>query len=161
MHGPEAAVRLADWLTSGVEEIAWAIAQVPLERRLARPPFGDWPPARHVFHLWHYEQHVALPSMRYLLGQSGPLDVRAVTSEEAGWRSAEAVEAVLDALRVVREAQCALLRAMPAGVWNRDQAGTVWGTTCLRWVVSKTVQHNAEHLSDILQLALFWDDAVR
>lgn len=161
MHSPQAALRLADWLASGVEEVAWAIAQVPPERRLARPPFGDWPPARHVFHLWHYEQYVALPSMRYLLGQSGPLNVRAVPSEEADWRSAEPVEAVLDALRAVREAQCSLLREMPPGAWDRERAATVWGTKCLRWVVSKTVQHNAEHLSDILQLALFWDDAVR
>ena len=35
---------------------------------------------------------------------------------------------------------------------------TNWGPVPLFWVVSKTYQHTAEHISDLLRIALFWDD---
>ncbi len=48
-----------------------------------------------------------------------------------------------------------------SGVTRSD---TVWSypglpPVTLRWVVTKTLQHTAEHVSALLRLSLFWDPA--
>jgi hypothetical protein len=32
-----------------------------------------------------------------------------------------------------------------------------WGNVTLLWLVSKTFQHTAEHIHDVMSMALFWD----
>ncbi|MBM2847059.1 MAG: hypothetical protein HW418_1, partial [Anaerolineales bacterium] len=41
-------------------------------------------------------------------------------------------------------------------LWEETRRA-VWGPVTLRWVVTKTYQHTAEHTHDVLSLALYWD----
>ncbi len=150
----------ADWfgaqLASTAEGLAWAVEQVPARRRYFRPPraLGDWPAARHPFHLLYYEETFALPSMRQWLGAPRPpLDGH---DEAAAWKNAPDLEDVIARFRAVRAEQVALVSELAAVDWGEPRP-TVWGAMPLRWVVSKTLQHTAEHTHSVLSLALFWD----
>jgi hypothetical protein len=58
--------------------------------------------------------------------------------------------------RKVRSEQLALLPQFKDSRWKETREA-VWGPMALRWVVSKTYQHTAEHTNDVMQMALFWD----
>jgi hypothetical protein len=162
-------VDLSNWfseqLRASLEGFVWAVKQVPAERRYLLPPrpLGTWPAARHAFHLMYYEQTIALPSMGQWLGGGGP--ARIGLSEEAAWEQGPAAEGspgldeLLAGLREVRESQLALLPEFDAPTWEQERM-TVWGVRPLRWVVTKTFQHTAEHTHDVLSLALYWDMVV-
>lgn len=144
-------------LQAGAESVAWAVSQVPAERQLRQPPggLGDWTLARHVFHLLFYEREVALPAMRLWLDEPSPS--RGVEpDEDVAWDPQAPVDGLLEEFQHGRAAQLALLPQLPETAWDEPRA-TRWGERTLHWVMTKTVQHTAEHLHDILSLALFWD----
>ena len=144
-----------DQLQASAEGFAWAVDQVPAERRLLAPPgyLGDWSAARHVFHMLYYEQTIALPSMRQWLGDPPPpvddLD------EDGTWENGHELAELLAEFRKVRAEQITLLPEFDDVLWHAPRRA-VWGTVTLRWVVTKTYQHTAEHTHDVLRLALFW-----
>ena len=149
-----------DQLQTSAEGFIWSVEQVPGLRRTVQPPagLGEWTAARHVFHMLYYEQTLALPGMRQWLGDAAPstdgLD------EDAAWAAGqEEVESLFVKFRKVRAEQVALLPKFEPAVWN-EKRETVWGPMTLLWVVSKTYQHTAEHINDVLRIALFWDRAV-
>ncbi len=153
---------VSDWfaqlLHTSAEGFIWGVEQVPAERRSMQPvtPFGEWSVLRHVFHLLDYERAIALPSMRQWLG--APLPDLATYDEDQAWAAAQppALPELLARFRAVRAEQVALIRQVDAGLWA-EQRVAVWGSVSLRWVVSKTYQHTAEHTHDVLSIALFWD----
>ena len=151
---------LTEWfrrqLEASGEGMIWAVQQVPEARRYRRPPpaLGTWSAVRHLFHLVHYERHLALPNMRLWLGESLPLGLG--PDEEAAWRRAPELTRLIDVFREVRAEQIACLDRLSPSAWE-EVRWTVWGHQSLRWVVTKTYQHTAEHTHDVLQLALFWD----
>ena len=135
----------------------WGTEQVPETRRYVSPPkgLGEWTVARHVFHLWYYEQTIALPSMQQWLGSSIPfLDDK---DEDTDWSKTQGtVEGLLEKFRSVRSEQIALLPEFDDAAWNVTNEA-VWGPVTLLWVVSKTYQHTAEHINDVMRIGLFWD----
>ena len=139
-----------DQLQASAEGFAWAIEQVPAERRRLAPPhqLGDWPAARHVFHMLYYEQIMALPSMQQWLG--GPLLAADDLGEEAAWEKGPDLETLVAEFRKVRAEQIALLPKFDEALWHAPRPA-IWGTVTLRWVVTKTYQHTAEHTHDV-----FW-----
>lgn len=141
-------------LSSSAEGLAWAARQVSPARQNQRPPqdLGDWPAVRHVFHMLFYEQNVALPGMRQWLGDPLP----AIVDENDAWTGSERIETLLPAFTTVRSQQIALLTQFKDADWDRV-VETNWGPVTLFWVVSKTYQHTAEHINDVLRIALFWD----
>jgi hypothetical protein len=143
-------------LRAGAEGFAWAVSQVPAERRLRAPPegLGEWTLARHVFHLLFYEREVALPSMRLWLGETPKR--AAGPDEDVAWDPRAPVDGLLAEFQHGRAAQIELLPQLPATAWGEPRA-TRWGDQTLHWVMTKTYQHTAEHLHDVLSLALFWD----
>lgn len=147
----------SDQLKSSADGFMWAVEQVPAERRLATPPapLGEWNAARHVFHMLYYEQMIALPSMRQWLGVPFTL-VEEDYNEEGAWEDGKNLETMLADFRKVRAEQIALLPNFDEPMWNKTR-DTVWGKVPLKWVVTKTFQHTAEHTHDILRMALFWD----
>jgi hypothetical protein len=158
---------LSQWfsgqLTSSVEGFIWSVGQVAPERRLIAPPapFGEWSAARHVFHMYYYEQTIALPSMRIWLGDPFPYEEHDyqedVHKEEKAWNdSHHALETLLTDFRTVRAEQIVLLQEFDESTWD-EQRKTIWGDKTLKWVVTKTFQHTAEHTHDVLRMALFWD----
>jgi hypothetical protein len=144
-------------LQISADGFVWGTEQVPEGRRYAAPPkgLGDWTVARHVFHLWYYEQTIALPSMQQWLGGNIPfLDD---TDEDVDWsKTQETVEGLLEKFRIVRAEQIALLPKFDDATWNATREA-VWGPVTLLWVVSKTYQHTAEHINDVMRIGLFWD----
>lgn len=151
---------LSDWfqhqLEASAEGFIWAVRQVPKDRQFVRPPLplGEWPAARHALHLLYYERHVALPSMRQWLGGTGP--ARPSLSEEAAWRGSTDLDKLLENFREVRREQIELLARYDDSAWD-EVRDALWGPVALRWVVTKTYQHTAEHTHDVLSMALFWD----
>ena len=151
----------AEQLPASARGFAWAVEQVPAARRAVPPPadagLGEWSVARHAFHLAYYEEAAALPSMRQWLG--GPPPDWAAYDEEAAWGADRhrALPALLERFRAARAEQVVLLPRL-ADAWDEPRQ-TGWGRVTLSWVVTKTYQHAAEHTSDVLQIALFWDPA--
>ena len=146
-------------LTTSAEGLLWSIEQVPVGRRYAQPPpaLGEWSAARHLFHIVYYERTWALPSMRQWL--DGPRPDTAGLSEDQTWEAeVRDLDKVKAELREVRAFQVGLLSHIPDSAWDKTREA-IWGPVTLLWVVSKTYQHTAEHISDILRIALFWDMA--
>ncbi len=145
-----------DQLQASADGFVWGAQQVPPARRNARPPeaLGEWTAARHIFHMGFYEQNTALPSMLQWLGK--PLPVDSVAEDVAWGEGTDNVESLLAEFTKVRAEQIQMLARFDDAAWNSTR-DTVWGPVSLLWVVSKTFQHTAEHTSDILRIALFWD----
>jgi hypothetical protein len=154
-------MNLSEWfrdqLQASADGFVWSVEQVPNSRRYVEPPsgLGEWPAARHVFHMLYYEQTLALPSMRQWLGDARPSTDE--LNEEAAWAVEKAIgKDHLSGFIAVRAEQLALLLKLDDLAWHAERE-TIWGPQTLRWVVSKTYQHTAEHISDVLRIALFWD----
>jgi len=146
-----------DQLQASAEGFIWAAQQVPQARRLLQPPkgLGKWTTARHIFHMVYYEKTYALPSMRQWLGE--PCPSIPGLGEKAAWgKGTDNIESLLADYKVVRTDQVALLPLFDDPTWNKT-CETIWGLVTLSWVVSKTYQHTAEHTSDVMRIALFWD----
>ena len=144
-------------LQSTAEGFVWAVEQVPKNRLFLRPEtpaLGEWPSARHAFHLLHYERTYAIPSMRQWLGD--PMPVAGGVNEDASWQKGHELEEVLREFRAIRAEQIALLAQFEDRAWEESRH-TFWQQQTLRWILSKTLQHTAEHTHDVLSIALFWD----
>ena len=144
-------------LQNSANGFVWGTEQVHEARRYTQPPkgLGEWTVARHVFHLWYYEQTIALPSMQQWLG--GTIPFLDDTDEDLDWsKTEERVEDLLEKFRIVRAEQIALLPKFDDATWNVTREA-VWGPVSLLWVVSKTYQHTAEHINDVMRIGLFWD----
>jgi hypothetical protein len=156
----------AAWFTTHLQASAdglvWGVEQVPPARRVIRPPgphdgpspLGEWTVARHVFHMLYYEQHCALPSMRQWLHE--PMPSMNAYDEDGAWDPSQSIDELISGFQRVRAAQIALIPRFAPAAWDETR-DAVWGPVTLRWVVSKTYQHTAEHTNDILRIALFWD----
>lgn len=144
-------------LRASADGFVWGTEQIPEARRYSQPPkgLGEWTVARHVFHLWYYEQTIALPSMQQWLGGTIPLLEDA--GEDIAWsKTQERVESLLEKFKNVRAEQIALLPKFEDASWNTT-CEAIWGPVTLLWVVSKTYQHTAEHTNDVMRIGLFWD----
>ena len=151
-----------DQLRSSADGFTWAVEQVPPERRRTAPPenLGEWPAIRHAYHMLSYERDIALPSMRQWLG--GPKIEDEGFDDDSAWEREQDLDSILARFRQVRAEQIALLAQFDPSHWGetRDTGWTrpePWGGITLRWVVTKTYQHTAEHTHDLLRLVLFWD----
>jgi hypothetical protein len=146
-------------LSTGGTGFAWAIGQVLADRQRREPPagLGHWSAARHVFHMLFYEREMALPSMNLWQGRS--FDAATAPDEDVAWDSQAPVSEMLAQFNQVRAEQVALAAAMPDAAWDETRA-TIWGPMTLQWVVTKTLQHTAEHTHQVLSLALFWEAAL-
>jgi len=151
---------LTDWFnhhldTSGAAFV-WAVEQVPAERRQREPAaeLGEWSAARHLFHMLFYEREMVLPTMRLWLGEA--FDPAGAPDEDVAWDSQATVADMLDQFRQGRVEQLELLRSLPEAAWSETNE-TAWGEVTLKWLVTKTFQHTAEHTHHVLTLALFWE----
>jgi len=146
-----------DQLQASADGFIWGAQQVPGARRLLQPPggLGEWPAARHVFHMDFYEQTIALPSMRQWLGEPCP-SLEGLDEDLAWGEGKDDFEGLLAEFEKVRTEQIALLPKFDDPTWNAA-IETIWGPVTLAWVVSKTYQHTAEHTNDVMRIALFWD----
>ncbi len=146
----------ANQLRSSAEGFAWSIERVPEARRYIPPPgpLGEWTAARHLFHLLYYDEHLALPGMQQWLGD--PLPVFDEDGENAAWKGVERVEDLLPRFLDIGDQQIALLPMFQPDDWLKS-CETIWGQTTLEWIVAKSYQQTAEHISDVLRIVLFWD----
>lgn len=160
---------VTDWFRAQLEQtgelFVWALEQMPAERRAVPPPGRDeWSAVWHAFHLTYYERELALPSMRQWLGGAMPNDKK--LDEDAAGAAGHEWDGTIAAFRRGRAEQIALLERLDAAEWEIARE-TGWapvapeGGVTLRWVVTKTLQHTAEHTHDVLRMALFWDYAAR
>lgn len=157
-------MNLSEWFSTQLKAsgdgFVWAAQQVPAERRYVTPPapLGEWVLARHVFHMLIYERDIVLPHMHYWLGEPLPSTdelERRFLAEDREWKN-HSVEDMLAAFQQVRGEQIALLPRITDELWNEVRP-VVWGPVSLKWIVSKTFQHTAEHTHDVMRMALFWD----
>jgi hypothetical protein len=158
---------LSEWfryqLQASADGFVWAIEQLPKERWMLPPPRhpDDWPAVHHAFHVLYYDQYFSLASIRQWLG--GPCPSLAEIREDEAWAETSPVDVrgILDQFRVVRAEQIALLAQFDDRLWHEPRETEFWGRVNLRWVVTKTYQHTAEHIHDVLRMALFWDQAAK
>lgn len=147
----------SDQLKWTLDGLIWSARQIPAERWTRQPPkiFGTWPAARHLFHMYFYEESVALPNMRIWLGDPSPTNY---ADEDQAWQelSEASLESLCDRMTAIRQEQRALLPGFSQADWHKV-CKTGWGDVSLYWVVSKTFQHTAEHTHGIMAQVLFWD----
>ena len=143
-------------IEANTELIGWAAQQLSSERFSASPPslLGEWPAARHLFHLLYYEREVALPSLRQWFG--APYPTFEGYDENAAFSTAPPEDVVMRELQSVRAEQMALIAHADGEVWDEVRR-TAWGDRSFYWVVSKTLQHGLEHANNILKIALLWE----
>jgi hypothetical protein len=100
---------------------------------------------------------IALPAMRlWFDGPVGVGDWLTDWSEPIVGRTSADLEGWVRMLAAGREEQRDLLDQLDGEAWTTVRT-TVWGAVPLRWVVTKTCQHTAEHTDDVLRMVLFWD----
>ena len=159
-------MKLSKWfatqLQAGANGFVWAAREVPQERWEVVPPtaLGEWPMAHHVFHMLFYEREMVLPHMHHWLGS--PLasyeDWQKLFSDDnSSWKPHTDIEQMLTNFLHVREEQITLLQHVDDKLWNEVHPTVLWGEVSLKWIVSKTFQHTAEHTNDVMRMALFWD----
>ena len=149
-------------LRSGAEDFVWAIQQVPTHRREIAPPrpsLGAWTVERHAFHLVYYEETELIPTLRQWLG--GPVAVGTMAAEDAAFAQRPALDDLLTQFRSLRELQVTLLEECIALAWDAPRE-TLWTPSMetpvtARWVLTKSLEHTAVHIHDVLSLALYWD----
>jgi DinB superfamily len=153
----------SEQLQHSADTFVWTVRQLPPARQYVPPPRHpeEWPAARHVFHMLYYERGIALPFMRYWLGETLPELAGYYENEDAAWKDDQGydLEQMLTQFQAVRNEQIQLLPQFSDAAWDEIRE-TVWGFVPLRWVVTKTLQHTYEHIHDVLRMMLFWD-AVR
>ena len=151
------AARFCEQLSRGLEDVEQALAQVPGDRLYLTPPasLGDWPAARHVFHLEYYEHNSPIPVLHTWLDE--PYPHYEGPDEDAAWANARDIRHTFDKLRQAREWQIELIERVQPAMWDEVHEIGNWGAINLRWVATKTIQHTHEHINEILKLALFWD----
>lgn len=160
-------MNLSEWfryqLRASGDGFVWAIEQLPEERWMLSPPRHpeDWSAARHAFHMLYYDQHFSLASMRQWIG--GPCPSLDDLREDDAWAAGlgKDTRSVLEQFRATRAEQVELLSQFDEQRWHEPREIEFWGTVPLQWVVTKTYQHTAEHIHDVLRMALFWDAALR
>lgn len=132
----------------------------------------------------YYEETLVLPNMRMWLpetatlsrglhesitqasGQDTLFDERSDPQvqnrdEEKAWANEQhsddnmEVGKFIERFRSARASQLVILAHFDEQAWDTSRNVT-WGNVTLRWVVTKTFQHTAEHTNDILKMALFW-----
>lgn len=159
MHeGGNVAEFFHDQLETSRSQLVWALEQIPVHRREISPPadLGEWTAGRHLFHIVHYERDFALPAMRLWLTE---IDAWTPSMDEAkAWGNGQALGLLIEQFHSGREAQIDLLSRFGQTAWDERHI-TIgrWGSVTLRWLVSKTLQHTASHISALLEIALFWD----
>ncbi|GER89177.1 hypothetical protein KDW_33390 [Dictyobacter vulcani] len=157
-------------LQTSTEDFIWATQQIPAEKLYSVSPRrpDSWSVARNILHLQFQEEQVVLPNMRLwlpertdyarkdnqLISQYASFEAL-VQDEEVVWLQHPAVETLLQSFQANRILQITLLSQIPATAWEETRP-TVWGTVTLRWTVTKTYQHTAEHINDVLKPALYW-----
>jgi hypothetical protein len=157
-------MELSQWfdqqLRATLDGFLWAIEQVPPDRLRVIPPgdLGEWTATQHIFHLMHYEQNLALPSMQQWLGAPPP--PRCEVNLEI-WEQPPSVEEMMKNYRAARLAQIELLPRFAHVDWQTTRPTTFWGEVSLYWVVAKTYQHCIDHTQELMRLALFWDRVLR
>ncbi len=139
----------------------WAVKQVPVERKYQLPPqqLGEWTASRHVFHLLYHEENIALPRIKQWLGGQSPIVDR--KAEEIAWNSVHDLEYMLEKFLDFRLEQIELASQFNDDAWTQTKDVQGWGLVSLHWVYSKNYQHTAEHIDDVLRLALFWDRSLK
>jgi hypothetical protein len=168
-------------LEATAKTIQWAISRVPESRLLKEPPHGDhpksdqgfktffgkWSAYRHLYHLTHYEEFYALPTMRHWLGDPLPivdLMFPDMEQEETRWGTEKEkgadLAALLQKFRSVREEQIDVTRSIPLDVWREEKVSTKLGKVSAESVVTKTIEHTLVHGKTILRNALYWDRAL-
>ena len=152
-------------LRTGAEDFVWAVQQVPVQRRGLRPPrpsLGEWTAERHALHLVFYDEHIVVPTLRQWLG--GPVVVDDDVSdevEEAAFAQRPTLDDLLNRFHALRELQHALLAECATIAWDEPREA-MWTRVMqtpvtARWILTKSLQHTAEHLHNVLSLALYWD----
>jgi hypothetical protein len=153
-------------LHSSAEGLLWAFAQIPSERYGSCPPaphyLGTWPPARHLWHVLHYERCLVIPSMRQWIDQVPAPSDSDWPDDDVTWAAAWAagVADLPAQFQSTREEQMQLLDVVRPADWQTMRT-TIWGEKPLSMVVTKTYQHTLEHCDTLLRMALWWDDAER
>jgi hypothetical protein len=172
---------LVEQLEATANTLHWAISCVPVDRLLKEPPhgehprsdqgfrtyFGKWSAYRHLFHLVHYEESYALPTMRHWLG--GPLPevdlmFPDLDQEESLWKrekkKAPNLAALLQRFYSIRKEQIEVTRSIPLEDWTEESVSTALGKVSAEVVVMKTIEHTLVHGKTILRNALYWARAL-
>ncbi|MFQ6088364.1 MAG: DinB family protein [Candidatus Methanofastidiosia archaeon] len=172
---------LAKQLKETAKIIEWAINLVPKDRLLEVAPhynhpkasdtmkryFGLWSAYRLLFHLTHYEEFYALPTMKHWLGESHPkVDIISPNTEfeKEAWRKelkrGVNLKALLERFHSVRSRQIKVLNSIQDEHWTEERVKTDFGMVSAEFTVTKTIQHTLEHGNKILRNALYWDRAL-
>ncbi len=154
-------VLFQDMLHTSADSFLWAAEQTPPEHRYLIPPHrpDDWSAARLLFHMVTYEEELVYPEMQRWRGI--PPVAKTTFDAESEWAKQPAWDSLIDRFQNIRIKQIGLIAHLTPDAWERYQDTLYWDNVSLRWIVTKTLQHTAEHTSDLLKRVIFWIHAPR
>ena len=150
-----------DQLGASTSMFTWAVTQIDPSLHFEQPPpasasyLGDWPPARHVWHLAYYERCIAVPWLRACTGGPPVSDDPCPDWDHWDAFSGRAVDEYVADFLAIRAEQLALLEELADVDWTTPRA-TGWGQRPLSMIVTKTLQHALEHTDTLLRMSMWW-----
>ena len=143
-----------------MEGFVWAVAQIPQNHLDVSSRPERWSVARILYHMAHYEQRLAFPSMLQWCRGAKPVtkgQQEDALDEERTWNNGHDHElaALFATFKTVRSQQIELLPHFNEQDWHEER-DAIWGSVPLVWVVTKTYQHTLEHTDEILKNYLWW-----
>lgn len=119
-----------------------------------RPSPGVWSIGDVLNHLADVEPHF-LARLKRVVAEDNPHVAAFGPDEVAGaqqHRTDLDADALLDLFAERRRATVNWLRALPAGAWQRKAVHDTLGETSLRLMVQQMVNHDIEHLSQVVEI---------
>lgn len=117
--------------------------------------YGTWSRTKLLFHLVHYEEHIALPSMKVWIGGEPPKE-EDIPKEEDFWTDESHHTNLIQKLKKFRKEQVEVIKQLNDEQWDETKS-TIWGERSIEWIVSKTIQHSFEHGNKMMRHGLFWE----
>ncbi|MHA1994645.1 MAG: DinB family protein [Candidatus Hodarchaeales archaeon] len=159
---------LANQLDQTAQIIEWSINLFPEKRLIEIPPhstvsmksfFGEWSALRVLFHLFYYEETIALPCLNHWIGGPVPLLPESAQVEKVEWEKCEKKSEILDRFLEIRKKQIETIENIDIKDWDKKKLVYYGhGKVSAHWMVAKTIQHTFAHGDKLIRKALYWDD---
>lgn len=144
-------------LRAATEAVAAELSRLPTDAALWEPEPGEWSQHQTLTHLHICEHHIFLPRMQRVAAEDNPslpwVDEPKIMTQE--WNPKRSREELLKEFLAYRDQELALLEKAD---WSRMGVHATRGPVSLGWLASYALSHTHEHLSQMMQVRLNYEN---
>ena len=144
-------------LRTAAEAVTAEVSRLPAAAALWEPEPGEWSQHQTLTHLNICEQRIFLPRLQRVAAEENPalawVDEPEIMKRE--WNPQRAREELLKEYLACREQELALLEKAD---WSRRGTHATRGPVSLGWLASYALSHTHEHLSQMMQVRLNYEN---